>query len=285
MNNNGKMKTFLAEFSGYAANVVIIVGYVMMQSSGLIETGKSFFEVMVDGFLLLLLTNILRMSLFSTGIQRGYAGELWRSTANAHEDKLKIIMPYINKFSDFLEFDYRKRLKLERIIYLRGIDYSLIFDESGKIKNYVHPIPNVDDLNKKEAKYRLKKYKFECKNIEKAKSVIVPLYMPNEIISRSKSQKRMFRTSTVRTTLTVFITGALLSIFIAAFSGMFEPTGINWTSFWYSVGLALIALALGLTSFLTGYMHIAQDMRGDVIDKTHYLGQFEEWIKNGGNNE
>lgn len=286
MNNyNGKIKTFLTEFSGYIANVIIVIGYIILQSSGLVETGKTIYEVLVDGFLLLLMTNILRMSFFATGIQRAYASDKWEKTALKHEEKLNLVMPFINKISEFLEFDYRKRLKLERITCLRGIDYNLIFDEKGKIKDYKHPAPSLDGLNKREIKAIKKKYSFECRNIEKAKQVIVPLYMPNEVISRSKPQKRMFQASTSRKAIIVLVTGLIASVFITGFNGMFTSTGINWVAFGHAVGVSLISLAIGLTALFTGYTHISQDVRGDVIDKTHYLGQFEEWIKNGGNNE
>lgn len=285
--NRAKFRTFMTEFSGYAANVIIVIGFVILQSSGLVESGKSFQQVLLEGALLLLMTNLLRMSFFATGIQRGYASDKWKNSALEHEQILNAVMPNMDNIDDFLEEDYQKRLKMERIARLRGFKYSTVFDEDGSIKDYVHTLPDLSKASEKEKEMRKHQFELECKNIKAAKEASVPLYMANELITRSAPQKRMFRESTKKAALITLISGVVISVFIMVFNGIFTPTGINWVMFWNAVGVAMISVAVGLLSLFSGYTHIVQNLRGDVVDKVHYLKRFKEWSekkKNGGNN-
>lgn len=279
MNNNGKIKTLLTDWLGYFITAALAIAYVMVQSVGMTPSGVTIGEILTTGALYFIVMTAMRTAMMGTGMQKGYASELWHGTANKHEEIMQRCLVSINLLPKFLEEDYQRRLKMQRVMCLRGVAYEKIFNDDGTIKDYTHPYPNLEKLNKQQQREKLNNYNAECRSIRKARQISVPLYRSEQLFTRSGSNKRMFSVSPKKTALISIISGLVLSVGTTVINLLFRPDNFNLITFLSSTGMALVAVALSLIPLHQGYTLITQSLREDVIDKIHYLSEFEEWAK------
>lgn len=297
-----KAKEILSNIFGYIIIVFTCVLYVLTAIFALNPTGKTIWQIIGDGILVLCM-GITMDHLFSIqGIVNGMKSKLVNSTMVLYGQTVEKINSYINRLGEWCHKKNRRTYKEQRtkILSRAGLRYEDCFYEDGKAKPFVStfvekPI-SFDKKNRKDKtsykseKIRVKSLKRENKEAKKedkfkrkcywqaVKLKLTELY-PNDLTSEGgKKDDPNNLGPTINDYMTVdSIKTWITKIFFAIILGVYGISLIkdfSWIELlWRAFQICLFSV-FGLVKMRKSTMFITNDYRGRIIKKIDNLDEF-----------
>lgn len=276
---NERVKEFLKNIAGYGIILLISLAYVATAFLSLERSGKSLWQIAVDGALVFVVGVLMNRAFEFQGLMEGECDEELKREELYHSRQVDRIAPVIDRLEEWCSLKNREALKIQRtrILAERGMRYADYFDEDGMTRLF--------EVNRTymENRYLRKIEKMRIRCYRKALSLhLTPLsastltgessrYWDPYFLGRSKSEyaKESGRSD------------VLCKIFLSLAFGYF---GVSLIADWSLANLIwkifqmAVFLVMGNQKQLRSRSFVTGEFKGRIIKKRKYLEMFSVWV-------
>lgn len=240
---------------------------------------QSFLGVFLSSGCMMLCWVMIRNAFAEQGLISGQKDSEVKATKKEHLITSNEISTYKADFCIWCEQKNKERLKQKRLAILSGssLIYEEYFDDNGNFRDKEVPIP-VEEVNKKLNKINQKRYKKDCKLLNKARFAYVAPYIAEEICAKEdvSSRKKVFGVS-VRTWKNVKIISSIIMSLVISVMLSFIKTGgrvLSQNEIIILVFELLIMAGSAFAFYFSALNFICGDWREGLIQKTRVMEEF-----------
>ena len=283
-----KTKKFIKQNYGY---FIVVIACAIYTARGLItidKTGKTVYEIIVDGALAFFFGVFISRMLDLQGLTNGERDERVIKTNTLHQNIVDEITPYIDELDDWCDQKNAEALKNARIRILKseGMKYEDYFDENATPKEYTIDFDKYyyksKLFRKKDRKkiYERARERAKFKAYKKACNLKLTLLTVNSLTNDGgkeydpyylgRSKKRYERDTSTREVFSKIVVGIITGIY-----GIKMITDFSWQSMiWTGIQVVLFLLMGGVKMFQSMFF-ITDEHRCMTIKKIDKLQIFK----------
>ena len=272
---NEKVKAFARNYFYTIVAVAISVVYIFRGFVTFDKTGKTVWEVLADGIVILIMGIVIDFMFGAQGIENGRKMDRVIEAEERHSRLLKEVEPYSDVMQEFCEkknAEAKKTLR-KQIMMEYGYRYSDFFEEDGTIK----PFPAVPGESKKETARRDKAYR-------KARDFKITMLTVSLLTSDNVSTKdpnaigRSVTSFMVGQTKKDMTTKAAFSLFWGVYSVKIL-SDISWENLIATTLQMALLIGIGTMKLITSKMYIIGEYRERVETKNRFMEEFKLYLE------
>ena len=274
---NEKFKGFVRNYFYTIVALAVAFSYIFVGFIRIDRTGKSVWQVIADGIVIMILGIIIDMLFGAQGIQSGKETDRVKQTENLHEKLLKENRQYSDQMQIFCDRKNAEAITTARqqIMLEYGYRYADYFDEDGTLK----PFQTIEGENKKDRKRRFKAYR-------KARDFKITMLTVSLITSDSGSAKdpNAMGRSVSRFMASQTQKDVTAKIFFALFWGLYGIKiiqDISWENLIATTLQVALLIGIGTMKFISSKMYITGEYRDRIETKNRLLEEFALSLEKG----
>lgn len=268
-------KSYIKLFSG----LLVFVAFLLLNLVTVDFAPQDFLSVFLSSGLMMICWIMIRDAFAEQGLISGQKDREVKATKKEHLITSNEISTYKEDFNIWCERKNADRLKQKRIAILSGssLVYEKYFDDAGNFLNIDVPKPEVNE-NKKVNKLNRKRYRKDCKLLNKARFAFVAPYEAEDITAKEDitSKKRLFGVSVKHWKHVKLISSVVMSLVISLMLSFVSAGGrtINDAEIMILVFELLIMAGSAFSFYFSALNFICGDWREGLIKKTRIMEEF-----------
>ena len=269
-------------FKGYIkliSGILVFVAFLLLNLVTVNFAPQDFLSVFLSSGLMMVCWIMIRDAFAEQGLVSGQKDTEVKATKKEHLVTSNEISTYKTDFNIWCERKNADRLKQKRIAILSGssLIYEKYFDEEGNFLNIDVQEPETTD-NKKVNKINRKRYKKDCKLLNKARFALVAPYEAEDITAKEDitSKKRLFGVSVKHWKHVKLVSSVVMSLVISLMLSFISAGGraISEAEIMILVFELLIMAGSAFSFYFSALNFICGDWREGLIKKTRIMEEF-----------
>lgn len=269
------LKGYIKLLSG----ILVFVAFLLLNLITVNFAPQDFLSVFLNSGLMMVCWVMIRDAFAEQGLISGQKDSEVKATKKEHLITSNEISTYKEDFNIWCERKNADRLKQKRIAILSGssLVYEKYFDEEGNFLNVDVPELETTD-NKKVNKVNRKRYKKDCKLLNKARFAFVAPYEAEEICAKEDitSKKKLFGVSIKHWKSIKLVSSVAMSLLISLMLSFVSADGraISQAEIMILVFELLIMAGSAFSFYFSALNFICSDWREGLIKKTRIMEEF-----------
>lgn len=269
-------------FKGYIkllSGILVFVAFLLLNLVTVNFAPQDFLSVFLNSGLMMVCWVMIRDAFAEQGLISGQKDSEVKATKKEHLITSNEISTYKEDFNIWCERKNAERLKQKRVAILSGssLVYNNYFDENGNYKDVAVPQQEVTE-NKKVNKINRKRYKKDCRLLNKARFAYVAPYEVEEICAKEDitSKKKLFGFSVKHWKNAKLISSVVMSLVISVMLSFVSAGGrnISQAEIMILVFELLIMAGSAFSFYFSALNFICGDWREGLIKKTRIMEEF-----------
>lgn len=266
-------------YINYVISALIFVTFLVSNLVVVKFARQDFLDILLNSGLMFICWLILRNAMANQGVINGNRENDVRATKKDHIETSNEISAYKADFNIWCDQKNAERLKQKRLDILSRstLLYEDYFDKFGNFLNKEVPLPEKTD-NKKLNRINQKKYRRDCRCLNKARFAFVAPYLAEEICAREKigNDKTAFNMSVKKWKATKIAGSVIFSLVLSLVFSFIEAG--NKTMTFNAAMIMVFQIALMLASafvfYASGKNFICGEWREGLIQKIRIMEEF-----------
>lgn len=269
------LKGYIKLLSG----ILVFVAFLLLNLITVNFAPQDFLSVFLNSGLMMVCWVMIRDAFAEQGLISGQKDSEVKATKKEHLITSNEISTYKEDFNIWCERKNADRLKQKRIAILSGssLVYEKYFDEEGNFLNVDISEPETTD-NKKVNKINRKRYKKDCRLLNKARFAFVAPYEAEEICAKEDitSKKKLFGVSIKHWKNIKLVSSVAMSLLISLMLSFVSADGrtISQAEIMILVFELFIMAASAFSFYFSALNFICSDWREGLIKKTRIMEEF-----------
>lgn len=269
-------------FKGYIkllSGILVFVAFLLLNLVTVNFAPQDFLSVFLNSGLMMVCWVMIRDAFAEQGLISGQKDSEVKATKKEHLITSNEISTYKEDFNIWCERKNAERLKQKRVAILSGssLVYNNYFDENGNYKDVAVPQQEVSE-NKKVNKINRKRYKKDCRLLNKARFAYVAPYEVEEICAKEDitSKKKLFGFSVKHWKNAKLISSVVMSLVISVMLSFVSAGGrnISQAEIMILVFELLIMAGSAFSFYFSALNFVCGDWREGLIKKTRIMEEF-----------
>lgn len=269
------IKSYVKLVSG----ILVFVAFLLLNLVTVDFAPQDFLGVFLNSGLMMICWVMIRDAFAEQGLISGQKDSEVKATKKEHLITSNEISTYKEDFNIWCERKNADRLKQKRIAILSGssLVYDKYFDDAGNFLNIDVPEPDVTDNNKVN-KLNRKRYRKDCRLLNKARFAFVAPYEAEDITAKEDitSKKRLFGVTVKHWKHAKLISSVLISLLISLMLSFVSAGGkmLSQAEIMVLVFELLIMAGSAFSFYFSALNFICSDWREGLIKKTRIMEEF-----------
>lgn len=269
------IKSYVKLISG----ILVFVAFLLLNLVTVDFAPQDFLGVFLNSGLMMICWVMIRDAFAEQGLISGQKDSEVKATKKEHLITSNEISTYKEDFNVWCARKNADRLKQKRIAILSGssLIYDKYFDEAGNFLNIDVPEPEKTD-NKKVNKLNRKRYRKDCRLLNKARFAFVAPYEAEDITAKEDitSKKRLFGVTVKHWKHVKLISSVLMSLLISLMLSFVSAGGkmLSQAEIMVLVFELLIMAGSAFSFYFSALNFICSDWREGLIKKTRIMEEF-----------
>lgn len=269
------IKSYVKLISG----ILVFVAFLLLNLVTVDFAPQDFLGVFLNSGLMMICWVMIRDAFAEQGLISGQKDSEVKATKKEHLITSNEISTYKEDFNIWCERKNADRLKQKRIAILSGssLVYDKYFDDAGNFLNIDVPEPDVTDNNKVN-KLNRKRYRKDCRLLNKARFAFVAPYEAEDITAKEDitSKKRLFGVTVKHWKHAKLISSVLISLLISLMLSFVSAGGkmLSQAEIMVLVFELLIMAGSAFSFYFSALNFICSDWREGLIKKTRIMEEF-----------
>ena len=269
------IKSYVKLVSG----ILVFVAFLLLNLVTVDFAPQDFLGVFLNSGLMMICWVMIRDAFAEQGLISGQKDSEVKATKKEHLITSNEISTYKEDFNVWCARKNADRLKQKRIAILSGssLVYDKYFDSYGNFLNIDVPQPDVTD-NKKVNKINRKRYRKDCRLLNKARFAFVAPYEAEDITAKEDitSKKRLFGVTVKHWKHVKLISSVLMSLLISLMLSFVSAGGkmLSQAEIMVLVFELLIMAGSAFSFYFSALNFICSDWREGLIKKTRIMEEF-----------
>lgn len=257
----------------------VFVAFLLLNLVSVEFEPQDFLTIVLNSGLMMFCWIMIRNAFAEQGFISAQKDPEVKATKKEHLITSNEISTYKSDFNIWCERKNAERLKQKRIAILSGSSllYENYFDDNGNFTNKKIDKPE-ENINKKIKKINRKRYKKDCKLLNKARFAFVPPYEAEEITAKEdiSSKKRLFGVSIKHWKNIKIISSVVMSLVISIMLSFIKTEGkvLSQSAIMILVFELLIMAGSAFAFYFNASNFICGDWREGLIQKTRIMEEF-----------
>ncbi len=269
-------------FKGYIkllSGILVFVAFLLLNLITVNFAPQDFLSVFLNSGLMMVCWVMIRDAFAEQGLISGQKDSEVKATKKEHLITSNEISTYKEDFNIWCERKNADRLKQKRIAILSGssLVYNNYFDENGNYMDVDVPQQEASE-NKKVNKINRKRYKKDCRLLNKARFAYVAPYEVEEICAREdvSSKKKLFGLSVKHWKNAKLVSSVVMSLVISVMLSFVSAGGrnISQAEIMILVFELLIMAGSAFSFYFSALNFICSEWREGLIKKTRIMEEF-----------
>lgn len=269
------LKGYIKLLSG----ILVFVAFLLLNLITVNFAPQDFLSVFLNSGLMMVCWVMIRDAFAEQGLISGQKDSEVKATKKEHLITSNEISTYKEDFNIWCERKNADRLKQKRIAILSGssLVYNNYFDENGNYMDVDVPQQEASE-NKKVNKINRKRYKKDCRLLNKARFAYVAPYEVEEICAKEDitSKQKLFGLSVKHWKNAKLISSVVMSLVISVMLSFVSAGGrnISQAEIMILVFELFIMAASAFSFYFSALNFICSDWREGLIKKTRIMEEF-----------
>lgn len=269
------IKSYVKLVSG----ILVFVAFLLLNLVTVDFAPQDFLGAFLNSGLMMICWVMIRDAFAEQGLISGQKDAEVKATKKEHLVTSNEISTYKADFNIWCERKNADRLKQKRIAILSGssLVYEKYFDDAGNFLNIDVPEPEVTD-NKKVNKINRKRYRKDCRLLNKARFAFVAPYEAEDITAKEdiSSKKRLFGVTVKHWKHVKLISSVLMSLLISLMLSFVSAGGkmLSQAEIMVLAFELLIMAGSAFSFYFSALNFICGDWREGLIKKTRIMEEF-----------
>lgn len=273
---DSKIRDFFHRNVGFAAVILTCAAYLATSFIHIDKTGKSIWEILIDGAIVFILSFFINRIFDLQGIMNGERSEIYQNTMRLHGESVMKVSSVLDRLDEWCAKKNAENFRIQRtkILAGEGLRYSDFFDDDGSLREGAFI-----DLDTVQSRNMKRLYRRRNRCINKALHVNLTPLSAGELTSEGAKgdDPYNFGRTKLEYERQMSTYDALSKIAIAIVFGYYGVSMLESFSYadlvWHGFQVALFTV-VGAVSMYNSYFFITSEHRGRIVKKVNCLEMF-----------
>ena len=272
----------MKEIKGYInliTGICVFVAFLLLNLVSVEFAPQDFLSIVLNSGLMMVCWIMIRNAFAEQGLISGQKDSEVKATKKEHLITSNEISTYKSDFNIWCERKNAERLKQKRMAILSGssLVYEDYFDKDGNFVNMKVPEPDETE-NDKANKLNKKRYKKDCRLLNKARFAFVPPYEAEDITAKEdiSSKKKLFGVSIKHWKNVKIISSIVMSLVISIMLSFIKTEGrtLSQDAILILVFELLVMAGSAFAFYFSASNFVCGDWREGLIQKIRIMEEF-----------